>query len=217
MDTKVCSKCKFPKPIGEFHKNRSKKDGLGSYCSLCWPAIAKEQYQTNKQYYKDKAIIWKGSRREELLKLVLETKSVPCADCGVPYPHYILEFDHVRGVKVSEISVMIVNSCSVEALKEEINKCDVVCANCHKTRHHLMRQKKVAGYLGRRVHKGRPKKGSWPDKNRLQELVLSMPALEVAKLVGVSSVAIKKMCSKLGLETRPRGYWAKTRSKVLIP
>ena len=217
MDTKVCSKCKFPKPIDEFHKNRSKKDGHCNYCNVCWPIISKEQYRVNKQYYKDKAAIWKGSRREELVKLVLEAKSVPCTDCGFPYPHYVLEFDHVRGVKVSEISIMVVNSCSVEALKEEIKKCDVVCANCHKTRHYLMRQMKIDGYLGRKIRKSRSKKGSWPEKSKLQELVLGMPALEVAKLVGVSSVAVKKMCTKLELETRPRGYWAKLRSTQVMP
>lgn len=33
--TKVCSKCKTEKPLEEFHKNRSKKDGLNCWCKGC--------------------------------------------------------------------------------------------------------------------------------------------------------------------------------------
>lgn len=65
--------------------------------------------------------------------------------------------------------------------------------------------------LRTRVTKGRPRKGTWPDRAVLQDMVLTKPATEVAKLVGVSSVAVKKMATRLGLETRPRGYWSKVR------
>jgi hypothetical protein len=179
--------------------------------------VSKEQYKGNKKYYKKKAKTWKSSRRKELDRLILESKSVPCTDCEFPYPHYVLEFDHVKGVKVSEVSKMVADNCSIESIKEEISKCEVVCANCHKIRHHTRRELKSDGYRGRKTPKQRPKKGTWPDKDALQQLVLSQPSLEVAKLVGVSSGAIKKMCARLGLETRPRGYWAKLRSTQNTP
>ena len=35
MTTKICSKCKIEKPITEFHKNKSKKDGYGHICKKC--------------------------------------------------------------------------------------------------------------------------------------------------------------------------------------
>lgn len=59
-------------------------------------------------------------------------------------------------------------------------------------------------------------KANWPNPTELQELVLAMPVTEVAKRLGVSDKAVSKRCEKLGLSTRPRGYWAKagsTRSK----
>jgi len=43
----------------------------------------------------------------------------------------VLEFDHVRGVKIWEISRMRVRA-SERALLSEIEKCDVRCANCHR-------------------------------------------------------------------------------------
>lgn len=33
--TKVCSRCKEEKPLGEFGKNQRKKDGLSCSCKLC--------------------------------------------------------------------------------------------------------------------------------------------------------------------------------------
>lgn len=53
-----------------------------------------------------------------------------CADCGYRKHHAALEFDHVRGVKrrcVSAAATMI-------AFLSEAQKCDVVCANCHRVR-----------------------------------------------------------------------------------
>lgn len=61
-----------------------------------------------------------------------KAKNVPCADCGKSYPYYVMDFDHVRGTKVLRISAM--QDRKLEVLEEEIAKCDVVCANCHRER-----------------------------------------------------------------------------------
>ncbi|WP_026939364.1 tyrosine-type recombinase/integrase [Holophaga foetida] len=55
---------------------------------------------------------------------------------------------------------------------------------------------------------------SWPSQEDLQALVLAKPVTVVAKDLGVSAKAVEKRCRDLGLETRPRGYWAKQRAKV---
>ncbi len=54
----------------------------------------------------------------------------------------------------------------------------------------------------------------WPTAEELQRLVLEKPVRVLAKDLGVSDKAIEKRCRKLGLETRPRGYWAIERSKL---
>ena len=46
-------------------------------------------------------------------------------------------------------------------------------------------------------------------KDELEELVWSMSTVKVARLLGVSDVAIAKRCKLLGVEKPPRGYWAK--------
>ena len=66
-------------------------------------------------------------------RVIIEAaKCKPCMDCGREYPHYVLDFDHVRGDKRRAVSKM--KYCSVRLLLEEIAKCDVVCANCHRER-----------------------------------------------------------------------------------
>lgn len=69
----------------------------------------------------------------------------PCVDCGEADP-IVLEFDHVRGEKASNISDLVVSG-GLRKLMDEIAKCDVRCANCHR-RATYMRRLKDAG-LGR--------------------------------------------------------------------
>lgn len=56
-----------------------------------------------------------------------------CMDCGEDN-FIVLELDHVRGKKKSNVSDMIRNGYSWERILEEINKCESVCANCHRIR-----------------------------------------------------------------------------------
>lgn len=56
-----------------------------------------------------------------------------CVDCSETDP-VVLEFDHVRGIKKTEISRMIGGTYSWKTIALEISKCVVRCANCHKKR-----------------------------------------------------------------------------------
>jgi 5-methylcytosine-specific restriction endonuclease McrA len=56
----------------------------------------------------------------------------PCVDCGETDP-IVLEFDHVRGKKTKGIMQLAANS-TIAKIKEEIEKCEVVCRNCHSRR-----------------------------------------------------------------------------------
>ena len=90
----------------------------------------KEWYQRNKKriYYKKKKLLRK------LQAYVNKKKSVPCADCSLQYPYYVMDFDHVRGEK--KFSLAAYRNYGRQTIKEEINKSDVVCANCHRERTH---------------------------------------------------------------------------------
>ena len=55
----------------------------------------------------------------------------PCTDCG-NNNLVVLDFDHVRGEKVANISKMVSIGSSLVSLLREIEKCEVRCANCHR-------------------------------------------------------------------------------------
>ncbi|AJD82175.1 HNH endonuclease [Mycobacterium phage Cosmo] len=47
-----------------------------------------------------------------------------------------MDFDHVRGVKEFNIGSYRTKSYSLQRIRDEIAKCDVVCSNCHRIRTH---------------------------------------------------------------------------------
>jgi formate-dependent nitrite reductase cytochrome c552 subunit len=55
----------------------------------------------------------------------------PCVDCGLT-DLVVLEFDHVRGVKVGDVSALVGSGYPWAKIEAEIAKCDVRCANCHR-------------------------------------------------------------------------------------
>jgi hypothetical protein len=62
-------------------------------------------------------------------------ESHPCKDCGVSYPYYVMDFDHV-GVKRALISRLVTRGATPARIQDEIDQCDLVCANCHRERTH---------------------------------------------------------------------------------
>lgn len=90
----------------------------------------KKHYQLNKKYYADRNI----KRRVELVEFITSLKQKPCMDCGVQYPHYVMDFDHRENKKynVSLMGRRLLNS--KESILKEIEKCDLICSNCHRIR-----------------------------------------------------------------------------------
>lgn len=58
-------------------------------------------------------------------------QSHPCIDCGNTDIR-VLEFDHVRGDKLGNISHAVHRTWNEEKLLNEIAKCEVRCCNCHR-------------------------------------------------------------------------------------
>ena len=67
----------------------------------------------------------------ENIKFVVEyLKHHPCVDCGESDP-IVLDFDHIAEKKL-DVSRMIFSQNGIAAIKTEIAKCEVRCANCHR-------------------------------------------------------------------------------------
>jgi hypothetical protein len=135
-DRKVCSQCQVDKPITEYNfRNRS--TGLRhSYCRDCGKMFTASHYKHNKRQYLDRNTRAYAKRRE----YVRQAKSRPCVDCGVEYPYYVMDFDHRDGDS-KIFALNCVDRVTMKAIKLEIEKCDVVCANCHRKRTYQRRVK----------------------------------------------------------------------------
>lgn len=68
-------------------------------------------------------------RKKHQIRKLKEEK--PCVDCGHYYPYYIMQFDHLDADKKSGIISDLIHNHSIERALEEIEKCALVCANCH--------------------------------------------------------------------------------------
>lgn len=130
--TKKCTKCGFDKIEDEFALRGSK--GRHSTCKQCKNEYNKTWYVDNIDTHKAAVAVNKSIRRAELLGIIRTAKDVPCADCGHKYEYYCMDFDHVRGKKKFDLSKAVRLSVSLESLYEEMAKCDVVCAICHRKR-----------------------------------------------------------------------------------
>jgi hypothetical protein len=112
-EIKTCKSCLAEKSINDFYKNYN-----------C---------QTYRNECKDCNNSRTGTRRKELRVFSKELKSVPCMDCKVEYPYYVMDFDHRDGL-TKEYNLSDMRFCSKEKFLEEASKCDIVCANCHRER-----------------------------------------------------------------------------------
>lgn len=83
------------------------------------------------------------NKNSKIRELIIKTKTdAVCADCKEDYPYYMMDFDHLGD---KEFTIASVKGISLEKLQAEIDKCDVVCANCHRIRTHNRQLKHGAG------------------------------------------------------------------------
>jgi len=156
---KTCKKCGVTKPLKDFAKNRRRKDGLQDWCRACIKIRDANQYKNNK----DRFASWSKNRRLSVRKKVFEyLLSHPCVECG-ERDIIVLEFDH-RAQYTKRFDVMsATHGHSWKTVFAEIQKCDVVCANCHKRR-----TAKMLNWTTR-LEIAEQQKEQWADEKRARE------------------------------------------------
>lgn len=133
---KTCSKCQLSKPLSEFNFRYAAAQVRLSYCKECGKVLTRSHYRNNKRQYLDRNVRSYLKRRE----LVRQLKSHACADCGIEYPYYVMDFDHREG-EIKEYELNRIDRMSIKAILREIEKCDVVCSNYHRVRTYNRRHK----------------------------------------------------------------------------
>ena len=129
---KRCPRCGEDKPFAEFGWKNEATGLRVSYCKPCVAANSRAHYVANKTAYVSRAKRTKNRRRDDRTNFLLEYFAThPCVDCGESDP-LVLDFDHLRDKKFSIGHEL--HARSWRSILAEIEKCEVVCANCHRRR-----------------------------------------------------------------------------------
>lgn len=131
--TLLCTRCRKMKEPTEFspmNRNVGKRK-YQYWCKVCACAYGMQDYEKNKDRYKRHA----DNRTKRIRVWLASLKTESCADCDRSYPPYVMDWDHRDGTdKIDNISRM--SRWSRLKILDEIAKCDLVCANCHRQRSH---------------------------------------------------------------------------------
>lgn len=125
-----CARCGEHQPLDAFNSSSSRK--RSSYCRPCQRESAKEHYRKNKARYIERARIRSQAEFKRRMEWLADYfRSHPCVDCGEA-DIFVLEFDHLRD-KSFNIGNRL-RDLNINAILDEIAKCEVVCGNCHRRR-----------------------------------------------------------------------------------
>ena len=164
---KACSKCGQTKPRSEFYAHPYNRDGCFNRCIVCIRAYAKARDDARKPdrakrkpRYNDGLsrrqrwnrvhadLVQQGisyQEKPEVHRAKLLKQSRPCTDCGRAYPYWLLDWDHLRDKKFAISNAGGRRGLTRSMMDEELAKCEVVCANCHRHRTHC-RKLRIAWY-----------------------------------------------------------------------
>jgi|ERR1700690_90976 len=140
---RICQSCSWVKSLEKFVRNINSKDGYSNTCLACANKV------TRKKYYKQREIINK-------------LKSFPCIDCKGIFNSWQMDFDHIPGKnKKASISQMVGEGYSNAEIQKEIDKCDLICANCHRNRTHFRKtvEYKATHFVPKSMSYGKPVDG----------------------------------------------------------
>jgi hypothetical protein len=129
-----CIRCSEWKDKSGFNIRNREKGYLQSVCISCQQQDSRDRYLNDPEYVKERNRISRQKGKERARQVVYEhLTGSQCADCGETDIE-VLTFDHVTGEKKYNIADMIQNALGAGNIKNEIEKTEVVCFNCHMKR-----------------------------------------------------------------------------------
>jgi hypothetical protein len=127
-----CGRCCELKSTSDFAWRRKHRGQRDNYCRECRAEYKRQHYAQHRERYVAQAMRRKQALAVERAEYLVEFfRQRSCVDCGEGDP-LVLEFDHLANKKFNIAKGL--RNHSWQAVLDEIAKCDVVCANCHRRR-----------------------------------------------------------------------------------
>lgn len=138
---KQCIQCKKWKKDEEFPWRNRLLNKRYNTCYECKRKYDNAWYKNHQEERRQKVKARMAEKRQIARDFVFDYLSYQvCEVCGEYRPE-MLQFDHVRGKKKANIADMVNQGASIKAIKGEILKCRVICANCHQLTEKRRREK----------------------------------------------------------------------------
>lgn len=135
MLSKRCSCCKEIKEASDFHKDKKGPLGLGYYCKECanakmrkWHNEVRTEEQRQTQLDREKA--FRETRKTEAISYL----GGKCSQCGGVFPSCVYDFHHKDPTEKEGNPSWFLNKRG-DRWKAELDKCVLVCSNCHRIIH----------------------------------------------------------------------------------
>ena len=104
--------------------------------------LKKIWYEKNKQAVLAKGKMRRSARRNAVIQYKIDNPT--CTDCGIDYPYFVLDFDHLPEFEKSfPLSAAGHKDKNMEEILAEIDKCEIVCSNCHRFRTEMRKAEKA--------------------------------------------------------------------------
>ncbi len=109
-----------------------------------WSAKNRDKIRarSKKYYYDAKA---SENRIIDYLKVMYEY--LPCLDCKGIFPYCAMDWDHKpehpKSFGIGSQGQYTATPTRIQKVEKEIDKCSLVCSNCHRVRTHILRQHKT--------------------------------------------------------------------------
>lgn len=129
---KICPRCETEKPFTEFRVDKARTDGYTSACKACLSESYKKAYQEKYKPTVNKRAKRVRQEHRRMIAGLMEGKC--CVRCGYDDPR-AFEYHH-RDPSQKSFTISSGHMRSNKAILEEIEKCDLLCANCHRIEHY---------------------------------------------------------------------------------
>lgn len=151
-DYLTCCTCKETLHKSSFSLRSSITGKRAAACKPCHSSYRRKHYTENSIKYKVQAKEWNeansgkrksiasksaAKRGKEVKQLAVDYKGGCCQDCKGVFPNCCYDFHHLDPAQKDYHIAPLLNARGFEAAKKELDKCVLLCSNCHRIRHHV--------------------------------------------------------------------------------